>query len=105
MITLIHIQLLSAALFSIGLFGVLSRRSAIFILMSIELMLNAVNLNLIGFSAFGEFTEAQRTLGQVIIVFIITVAAAEVGLAVAILLRLFKNRGTSNVDEIDLLKW
>lgn len=105
MITLAHFQVVSAALFCIGLYGVLARRSAVLILLSIELMLNAVNLNLIGFAAFADFAEPQRALGQVIIVFVITVAAAEVGLALAILLRLFRNRGSVNVDEIDLMKW
>jgi NADH:ubiquinone oxidoreductase subunit K len=73
--------------------------------MSIELMLNAVNLNLIGFAAFMDFSEAQRALGQVIIIFVITVAAAELALAVAIILRLYRNRSTVNMDEIDIMKW
>ena len=102
---LVHFQILSAALFTVGLYGVLARRSAILILLSIELMLNAVNINLIGFAAFGDFAESQRALGQVIVIFIITVAAAEVGLALAIILRLFRNKATANVDEIDLMKW
>ena len=105
MITLAHFQILSAALFCIGLYGVLARRSAVLILLSIELMLNAVNLNLIGFAAFADFAEPQRALGQVIIVFVITVAAAELGLALAIILRLFRNRGSVNVDELDLMRW
>ena len=103
--SLIHFQILSAALFAIGLYGVLARRSAVLILLSIELMLNAVNINLIGFAAFSNFTDSQRALGQVIVIFVITVAAAEVGLAMAIILRLFRNRSTSNVDEIDIMKW
>jgi NADH:ubiquinone oxidoreductase subunit K len=73
--------------------------------MSIELMLNAVNLNLIGFAAFVDFSEAQRALGQVIVIFVITVAAAELALAVAIILRLYRNRSTVNMDEIDIMKW
>ena len=105
MIELGHFQVLSAALFSIGLYGVLARKSAVLILMSIELMLNAVNLNLIGFAAFVDFSEAQRALGQVIVIFVITVAAAELALAVAIILRLYQNRSTVNMDEIDLMKW
>ena len=95
-------QVLSAALFCIGLYGVLARRSAVLILMSIELMLNAVNINLIAAASFqdhGAFT------GQIIAIFVITVAAAEVGLALAIILRLFRNRSTVNVDEVDLMKW
>jgi NAD(P)H-quinone oxidoreductase subunit 4L len=105
MIELGHFQVLSAALFSIGLYGVLARKSAVLILMSLELMLNAVNLNLIGFAAFVDFSEAQRALGQVIVIFVITVAAAELALAVAIILRLYRNRSTVNMDEIDIMKW
>ena len=105
MIELAHFQVLSAALFTIGLYGVLARRSAVLILMSIELMLNAVNINLIGFAAFVDFAEPQRALGQVIVIFVITIAAAELALAVAIILRLYRNRYSVNVDEIDLMKW
>jgi NADH:ubiquinone oxidoreductase subunit K len=105
MIELGHFQVLSAALFSIGLYGVLARKSAVLILMSIELMLNAVNLNLIGFAAFVDFSEAQRALGQVIVIFVITVAAAELALAVAIILRLYRNRSSVNMDEVDIMKW
>jgi NAD(P)H-quinone oxidoreductase subunit 4L len=105
LIELAHFQVLSAALFAIGLYGVLARRSAVLILMSIELMLNAVNINLIGFAAFGDFEEPQRTLGQVIVIFVITIAAAELALAIAIILRLYRNRSSVNVDEIDLMKW
>ena len=106
MVDLVWFQLLSAALFVIGLYGVLARRSAVLILMSIELMLNAVNINLIaaashmeGINPFSNFD------GQLIAIFIITVAAAEVGLALAIVLRMYRNRSTVNVDEIDLMKW
>ncbi|MSQ11266.1 MAG: NADH-quinone oxidoreductase subunit NuoK [Dehalococcoidia bacterium] len=99
--TLLHLQLLSAALFAIGLYGVLARRNAVLILLAIELMLNAVNINLIGFAAF---LDPGRVLGQVLVVFVITVAAAEVGLALAIILRLYRNRGTVNVDEISIMK-
>ena len=105
MIELAHFQVLSAALFCIGVYGVLARRSAVLILMSIELMLNAVSVNLVGFAAFGDFAEPQRALGQVIVVFVITIAAAELALAVAIILRLYRNRSSVNVDEIDVLKW
>jgi len=105
LISLAHFQVLSAALFAVGLYGVLARRNAVIILMSIELMLNAVNVNLIGFAAFGDFAEAHRTLGQVLVVFVITIAAAELALAVAIILRLYRNRGSANVDEVNLMKW
>lgn len=100
--SLIHFQLLSAALFSIGMYGVLARRSAVLILLSLELMLNAVNINLIAFASYGS--QAAAT-GQVIAIFVITVAAAEVGLAMAIILRLFRDRASVDVDEIDLMKW
>ena len=105
MIELAHFQILSAALFAVGLYGVLARRSAVLILMSIELMLNAVNVNLVGFAAFVDFTDPQRALGQVIVIFVITIAAAELALAVAIILRLYRNRSSVNVDELDLMKW
>ncbi len=102
---LAHFQLVAAALFSIGLYGVLARKSAVLILMSIELMLNAVNINLIGYAAFMDFTVDQRALGQVLVIFVITIAAAELALAVAIILRLYRNRSSVNVDEIDTMKW
>lgn len=103
MIELAHFQLLSAGLFCIGLYGVLARRSAVLVLMSIELMLNAVNINLIGYAAFVDFSDAQRALGQVLIVFVITIAAAELALAVAIILRLYRNRSSVNADEINIM--
>ena len=105
MIELAHVQILAAALFATGLYGVLARRSAVMILMSIELMLNAVNINLIGFAAFVDFGESQRALGQVLVIFVITIAAAELALALAIILRLYRNRSSVNVDGIDTLRW
>lgn len=96
---------MSAGLFAIGTYGVLARRSAVLILMSIELMLNAVNINLVGYAAFVDFDEATRSFGQVLVIFVITIAAAELALAIAIILRLYRNRSTVNVDEIDLMKW
>ncbi len=102
MIALEHFLVLAAALFCIGIYGVLARRNAVLILMSIELMLNAVNINLIAFAMYlrpGEF------VGQIFAIFVIAVAAAEVGLGLAIVLRLYRNRASVNVDEIDLLKW
>ena len=106
MVPLLYFQLLSAALFGIGLYGVLARRSAVLIVLSIELMLNAVNINLIAAASYldgiGRFEDFD---GQIIAIFVITVAAAEVGLAFAIILRMYRNRGTVNVDEINLLKW
>ena len=101
---LIHFQLLAAILFSVGLYGVLARRSAVLILMSIELMLNAVNINIIGFASYGNFASPFSSFGQVLIVFVITIAAAELALAIAIILRLYRKKNTVNVDEIDILK-
>ncbi len=106
MVSLVYFQILSAALFGIGLYGVLARRSAVLILMSIELMLNAVNINLIAAAAhqngIGSFV---RFDGQIIAIFVITIAAAELGLALAIILRMYRNRSTVNVDEINIMKW
>lgn len=93
---------LSGILFAIGVYGVLARRSAILVLMSIELMLNAVSLN---FVAFAVHLHPEQLTGAVFAVFIITVAAAEVGLALAIVIRYFRLRATSNVDEAAALKW
>ena len=101
---IIHFELLASILFSVGLYGVLARRSAVLILMSIELMLNAVNINIIGFASFGNFASPFSSFGQVLIVFVITIAAAELALAIAIILRLYRNKNTVNVDEIDILK-
>jgi NADH:ubiquinone oxidoreductase subunit K len=97
-----HFLVLSAILFSIGVFGVLSRRNAVLILMSVELMLNAVSINLV---AFAVYTAPQLFIGIIFALFVIAIAAAEVGLALAIVLRLFRNRGTANVDEVATLKW
>ena len=102
MLTLVHLQVLSAGLFCIGLYGVMARRNAVLILLSIELMLNAVNVNLVGLAAF---LDSEQFLGQIIAIFVITVAAAEVGLAMAIILRLYRYHGSVNVDELDMMKW
>ena len=99
---LAHFLGLSAVLFCIGVYGVLARRNAVLILMSVELMLNAVSINLV---AFAIYTAPSLFVGVIFAVFVITVAAAEVGLALGIVLRVFRNRGTANVDEIDALKW
>jgi NADH:ubiquinone oxidoreductase subunit K len=90
----------SAVLLSTGVYGVLARRNAVLVLMSIELMLNAVNVNLVAFSqALGQLT------GQVFALFVIAVAAAEVGIGLAIVILIYRNRETINVDEVNLLKW
>jgi NADH-quinone oxidoreductase subunit K len=91
---------LSAILFSIGVAGVLTRRNAIVVFMSIEMMLNSVNLTLVTFSAFrGDIT------GQALVFFVMAVAAAEAAVGLAIVIALFRNRKTVNIDEINILKW
>jgi NADH:ubiquinone oxidoreductase subunit K len=92
----------SAALFAIGVYGVLARRNGVLVLMSIELMLNAVNVNLV---AFSQFLKDEVLTGQIFTLFVITVAAAEVGIGLAIVILIFRNRETINVDEVNLLRW
>jgi NADH-quinone oxidoreductase subunit K len=94
-----HYLVLSSIIFTIGVIGVLTRRNVIIILMSIELMLNSVNLNLIAFS-----NHLQDLSGQVFAIFVITVAAAEAAVGLGIVIALFSNKETVNVDEIDLMK-
>ncbi len=95
-----HYLVVAAALFVIGTIGVLTRRNVVIILMSIELILNAVNLNLVAFSRmYGQLQ------GQVFSVFIITDAAAEAAVGLGILIAFFRNKETVNADEVDLLKW
>ena len=100
MIRLPLVLFFSAVLFSAGVYGVLARRNAVMVLMAIELMLNAVNVNLVGFSA-----ALKDVGGQVFALFVIAVAAAEVGIGLAIVILLFRTRGNINVDEVNLLKW
>jgi NADH-quinone oxidoreductase subunit K len=91
---------LSAVLFAIGVAGVLTRRNAIVIFMSIELMLNSVNLTLIAFSAYsGDVT------GQMLVLFVMAVAAAEAAVGLAIVIGLFRHKQTVNLDEVHILKW
>ena len=86
---------LAAVLFCLGVYGVLARKNGVLVLMSIELMLNAVNINLIAFGAFRD-----NVVGQVFALFVITIAAAEVGLGLAVVLLVFRNRATAQLDEI-----
>ncbi|MFJ8537495.1 NADH-quinone oxidoreductase subunit NuoK [Streptomyces sp. NPDC093591] len=92
---------LSALLFCTGLYGVLARRNAILVLMSVELMLNAVNLNLVAFDVWLS-KAAEETLhsGQALTLFTITIAAAEIGIGLAIVLAVYRNRGTSDIDKL-----
>jgi NADH-quinone oxidoreductase subunit K len=98
-ITTLHYLILAAALFVLGTIGVLTRRNVVIVLMSIELILNAVNLNLVAFSRIWDLN------GQVFTIFVITDAAAEAAVGLGILIAFFRNRETVNVDEVDLLKW
>ena len=100
--TLAPILVLAALLFSLGVYGLLARRNAVLVLLSIELMLNSVNINLVAFEAMLRDSLAT---GQVFAIFVITVAAAEVGIGLAIVILIFRNRATANVDEFNLMKW
>jgi NADH:ubiquinone oxidoreductase subunit K len=91
--------LLGAVLFSIGVYGVLARRNGVLVLMSIELILNAVNINLV---AFGAYTDAVA--GQVFALFVIAIAAAEVGVGLAIVLMIYRNRQSIDLDEMSSMK-
>lgn len=93
--------LLAAALFSIGFYGVLSRRNAVAILMGVELMLNAVNINLL---AFWRYIRPEELTGQIFAIFVLTVAAAEAAVGLALIISIYRNRQTINIEEIDLLK-
>lgn len=92
----------AAVLFSIGLFGALARRNAVAILMGIELMMNAANINLV---AFWRYVEGVGLAGQMFVIVSITIAAAEVAVALALILAMYRARDTINVEEVDLLKW
>ena len=98
-ITPLHYNLLSAALFMIGVIGVLVRRNIIIVFMSIELILNAVNINLVALSA-----QVQNLSGQVFVVFVIAVAAAEAAVGLGILLAFYRNKETVNLDEMSILR-
>jgi NADH:ubiquinone oxidoreductase subunit K len=100
MIGLQHYLVVSAALFSLGMLGILTRRNAVNVLMGVELVLNSANLNLVAFSRFGS----GNLQGQLFAVFVIVIAAAEVAVALAIVLTLYRLRRTSNLDEADILR-
>jgi len=102
MIPLSWYLIFSAALFSIGLFGVLSRRNAIAILLGMELMLNSVNVNL---AAFWRYSDVTNIAGQVFAIVVFAVAAAEVSVGLALVISIFRKRNTVIADEIDMLKW
>lgn len=102
MIPLSWFLILSAALFSIGMFGVMARRNAIAILLGIELMLNAVNINLV---AFWRYLDPARITGQVFAIIVFAVAAAEVAVGLALVISVYRNRKTVVADELDMMKW
>jgi NADH-quinone oxidoreductase subunit K len=100
LITLQHYLIVSAALFSLGIFGVMTRKNGVNILMGIELILNSANINLVAFSRFSSYTID----GQILAIFVIVVAAAEVAVALAIVLTLYRLLSTVNLDQADSLK-
>ena len=105
-ITLGHFLVLGAVLFCIGLFGALTRRNAVSVLMSIEIMLNAVNITLVAFSYFNSIPKYAALLtGQVFAIFIITVAAAEAAVALAMVIAIYRRRNTIDISDINLMKW
>lgn len=104
--TLYHFLVLGAVLFCIGLYGALAKRNAIAILMGIEVMLNAVNITLVAFSFYNPVKPYSTFLtGQIFAIFIITVAAAEAAVALAMIISIYRKRNTVDVGEINLMKW
>jgi NADH-quinone oxidoreductase subunit K len=102
MIPLSWYLILAAGLFSVGLFGVLARRNAVAILLGVELMLNAVNINLVAFWRYGNVTQMA---GQVFTIIVFAVAAAEVAVGLALVISVYRRRNTVVAEELDLLKW
>ncbi len=102
MITLYHYLILGGFLFCIGLYGALAKRSAVAVLMGIELMLNAVNINLL---AFNRFLNPGDVTGHVFAIFVIVVAAAEVAVGLALVINIYRDRMTTQLDDFDWLKW
>jgi len=97
-----HYLLLSTILFGIGIFGVLTKRNAIAVLMSVELMLNAVNIN---FVAINKFVAVSEPIGQLFALFVIAVAAAEVAVGLALIISIFRQKKSANLNNFNLLKW
>jgi NADH-quinone oxidoreductase subunit K len=97
-----HFVILSTLLFGIGMFGVLAKRNAVMVLICVEIMLNAVNINLI---AFSKFITPLAFIGQLWAMFVITVAAAEVGVGLAIIIAIYRNKLSIDLDDFDWLKW
>jgi NADH-quinone oxidoreductase subunit K len=99
-ITLNHFLIISSILFSLGIFGIITRKNAVMVLMGIELILNAASINFVAFAKYGNY----GLHGQIIALFVIILAAAEAAIALAIVLNIYKTFATVNVDEIDTLK-
>lgn len=99
--TIVQFILVGAAMFSMGLYGVITRKNAVLILASVELMLAAVNINMV---AFDTYLTDPINSGQIFSLFIIALAAAEVGIGIAIILMIFRNRQSADVDELNLMK-
>ena len=100
--TIIQFILLGAAMFAVGLYGVLTRRNAVLVLASVEVMLASVSINLVAFDTY--LVDPAHT-GQIFALFVIALAAAEVGIGIAIVLMIFRNRHSADVDELDLMKY
>lgn len=106
MLTLTHFLVLGAILFVIGLYGALAKHNAVAVLMGIEIMLNAVNITLVAFSAFNAVPKTTGLLtGQIFAIFIITVAAAEAAVALAMIIAIYRKRDTVDMSDIDMMKW
>lgn len=99
-VSLIHFLIISVILFSLGIYGVITRKNAVMVLMGIELILNSANINFIAFARFGNF----GLQGQIIALFVIVLAAAEAAIALAIVINIYKTITNINVDEIDTLR-
>lgn len=97
-----HFLILAALVFSIGFYGAVAKKNAIAVLMGIELMLNAVNINLV---AFNRFLNPDLAMGFIFAIFVIVVAASEVAVGLAIIIKIYRERATTNVDDVDWLKW
>ncbi len=102
--SLIGPLLLATFLFCVGVYGIIARRNSVLVLISVELMLNAVNINLVAFQNLLFPTEAAIS-GQMLALFVIAVAAAEVGVGLAIVFNMFRNRASVNIDDVDLMRW
>lgn len=100
--TIVQFLLLGSALFSMGLYGVITRRNAVLVLASVELMLAAVNINIV---AFDTYLQDQLKSGQMLSLFVIALAAAEVAIGIAIVLMIYRNRQSADIDELSEMKW